>query len=219
MAARTRFAIFDLDGTLTRRDTFGAWTLGLLRRQPGRWWRLPLLLGPLLLFVLRLYDRGRLKGAVMHRLFGGLPRATIEAWSRQFARDCVAQCTFREGLAAVRAHRLAGEEVVLLSASPDVYVPLIGELLGVDRTICTEVRWEGGRLDGRLAGPNRRGPEKARVLAELRAGRQGLSVIAYGNSRPDLDHMLRCEEAVYVNGSPRLARTVNQPGLRHVQWN
>ncbi|MEY2854904.1 MAG: hypothetical protein RL030_2036, partial [Pseudomonadota bacterium] len=27
-----------------------------------------------------------------------------------------------------------------------------------------------------------------------------------------------CEEAVYVNGSPRLAGTVNQPGLRHVQW-
>ncbi|MEY2853304.1 MAG: hypothetical protein RL030_436 [Pseudomonadota bacterium] len=218
MATGTRFAIFDLDGTLTRRDTFGAWTCGLLRRQPSRWWRVPLLLGPLLLFALRAHDRGRLKGAVMHRLFGGLPRATIDAWSRQFAHDCVAHLTFREGLAALRAHRLAGEEVVLLSASPDVYVPRIGEVLGVDRTICTEVRWEAGRLDGRLAGPNRRGPEKARVVAELRAARPGLSVIAYGNSTPDLDHMLLCEEAVYVNGSPRLAGTVNQPGLRHVQW-
>jgi phosphatidylglycerophosphatase C len=172
----------------------------------------------LLLFGLRAYDRGQLKGAVLHRLFGGLPRTALDAWSRQFAQDCVARGTFREGLAALRAHQQAGEEIVLLSASPDVYVPRIGEILGVDRTICTEVRWEAGRLDGRLAGPNRRGPEKARVLAELRAGRPGLSAIAYGNSRPDLDHMLLCEEAVYVNGGPRLARTLNQPGLRHVQW-
>jgi phosphatidylglycerophosphatase C len=218
VAAGKRFAVFDLDGTLTRRDTFGDWTLGLLRRQPGRWWRLPLLLGPILLFALRVYGRGQLKGAVMHVLFGGLPRATLDVWSRQFARDCVAHGTFREGLAALRAHQVAGEEVVLLSASPDVYVPRIGELLGVNRTICTEVRWQAGRLDGRLAGPNRRGPEKARVLGELRAARPGLSVIAYGNSKPDLDHMLLCEEAVYVNANPRLARALNQPGLRHVQW-
>jgi phosphatidylglycerophosphatase C len=218
VAAGTRFAIFDLDGTLTRRDTFGAWTLGLLRRQPGRWWRVPLLLGPLLLFVLRVYDRGRLKGAVMHTLFSGLPRTVVDSWSWQFAHDCVAHDSFRDGLAALRAHRLAGEEVVLLSASPDIYVPKIGEVLGVDRTVCTAARWAGDRLDGRLAGPNRRGPEKARVLAELRASRPGLSVIAYGNSLPDLDHMLLCEEAVYVNGSRRLTRTVNQSSLRHVQW-
>jgi phosphatidylglycerophosphatase C len=216
--AATRFALFDLDGTLTRRDSFGSWTLGLLRRRPSRWWRVPLLLGPLLLFALRLYDRGRLKGAVMHRLFAGLPRTAIDGWSREFARDCVARGMFREGLAALRAHRLAGEEVILLSASPDAYVPRIGEELGVDRSICTETGWIGDRFDGRLAGPNRRGPEKARVLARLRAERPGLSVIAYGNSPPDLDHMLLCEEAVYVNAPVRLARKLNQPGLRHVQW-
>ena len=33
----------------------------------------------------------------------------------------------------------------------------------------------------------------------------GLPVIAYGNSTPDLDHMRRCEEAVFVNAGTALS--------------
>lgn len=218
MAAATRFALFDLDGTLTRRDSFGGWVIGLLRRHPLRCLRVPLLLGPVLLYALRVRDRGELKGAVMHRLFAGLPREQVEGWSRQYAREVAANGLFADALAALRAHQHAGEEVVLLSASPDTYVPRIGDELGVDRTICTEAGWSGDRFDGRLAGPNRRGPEKARVLQRLRAERRDLTTIAYGNSPADLEHMLLCEEAVYVNAPPRLARRLNQPCLRQVQW-
>jgi phosphoserine phosphatase len=83
---------------------------------------------------------------------------------------------------------------------------------------CTEVRWQGDRLDGRLAGPNRRDEEKARVLAALRAANPGLSVIAYGNSPADLIHMRRCEQAVYVNASPQLAAELSGEGFRCVNW-
>ncbi|MDR0780268.1 MAG: HAD-IB family phosphatase [Pseudomonadales bacterium] len=215
----SRFALFDLDGTLTRRDSFTAWTLGLLRWQPLRVLRVPLLLGAVLRYA-RQRDRGALKGAVLRWLFGGLPRKLIDDWSQQFARELVARGMFADGLTALRAHLLADEEVVLLSASPDVYVPFIGEALGVKRVICTQVRWNGEHLDGRLASPNRRGAEKARVLTALRAERSGQSVIGYGNSPADLDHLRLCEEAVYVNAPPALAHQLKQdvPQMRHVRW-
>jgi phosphoserine phosphatase len=108
--------------------------------------------------------------------------------------------------------------VVLLSASPDLYVPLIGTELAVNQTFCTAIRWNGERLDGRLSGMNRRDAEKLRVLQQLRQRHPGLPVIAYGNSAPDLVHMAHCEEAVYVNADARLARELTSRGIRCVQW-
>ena len=86
-----------------------------------------------------------------------------------FVRTLGPRRVFRPAaLAALEAHRAAGDHLVLLSASPDLYVPLIGRLLGFERTLCTELRWRGDRLDGALRTPNRRGEEKLRCLEALR---------------------------------------------------
>src|SRR5262249_22895914 len=136
-----KLAVFDLDGTLTRADTFGPFVRGLLARHPWRSLRLPLLLLPLAGYALRLIDRGGLKGGVLHLLFGGLPRAAVDAWSTQYAAQAVPASLFPAALDALRKHLASGDRVTLLSASPDLYVPRIGAALGVHETICTAVRW------------------------------------------------------------------------------
>ncbi len=113
---------------------------------------------------------------------------------------------FPEALAALRGHLAAGDHVVLLSASPDLYVHEIGRQLGVHRSICTEVRWEGDRLGRPSRRPQSARQGEARVLTTLRAANPGMPVIAYGNSCPDLDHMRLCEEGVYVNAGSSLPR-------------
>jgi phosphatidylglycerophosphatase C len=213
-----RLALFDLDGTLTRHDTFAPFVLGLLLRQPARWWRMPLLLLPLTRYALKQLDRGGLKGAILHTLFDGLPRSTVGHWAARFASRSVPQRLFTDGLRVFKAHLAAGDHVVVLSASPDLYVPLIGAQLGAHEVYCTAIRWRGERLDGRLAGPNRRDHEKSRVLDALRAAHPGLPVIAYGNSDPDLLHMRRCEAAVYVNASAALATALAAEGITCVEW-
>lgn len=213
-----RLAIFDLDGTLSRHDTYFPFVMGLLRRHPSRWPRIVLLLIPAVAYLLQRLDRGGLKGAILHCLFDNLPRETIDAWARQYAAMVVPARMFAEGVATFRAHLAGGDHVVLLSASPDLFVPGIARLLGAHEVICTEIRWKGDLLDGRLAGPNRRDHEKARVLADLRLRMPELPVIAYGNSAPDLIHMQRCEQAVYVNAPPALAARLTRQGLRCVQW-
>lgn len=192
--------------------------LGLLTRQPARWLRLPLLLVPALGFLAGRVDRGSLKGAILHLLFGGLPRTTVDAWAANFAARAARSAMHPAGVATLQAHAAAGDHVVVLSASPDLYVPLLARRLGAHEVHCTAIRWQGERLDGRLAGPNRRDEEKSRVLDALRAAHPGLPVIAYGNSPVDLIHMRRCEQAVYVNASPALAASLTDEGIRCVDW-
>jgi phosphatidylglycerophosphatase C len=210
--------VFDLDGTLTRRDTFFPFVLGLLAQHPIRWPRLVLLLAPVAVYLLRKLDRGGLKGAILHCLFRGLPRAVIQDWAQRYAEAVVPKRMFAAAVEALHGHLAAHDHVVVLSASPDVFVPDIAQRLGVHEVICTQIRWQGDLLDGRLAGPNRRDQEKLRVIELLRARLPGLPVIAYGNSDADLPHLLQCEERVYVNAAPALAADLAHRGVRCVQW-
>jgi HAD superfamily hydrolase (TIGR01490 family) len=216
--APRRLAIFDLDGTLTRRDTFFPFVLGLLSHYPARWPRIALLPIPALRYFLRSLDRGGLKGAILHCLFRGLPRQAVKAFAQQYAQAVVPARMFAEAVNALRAHLAAGDHVVVLSASPDLYVPEIARALSANEVICTEVRWTGDLLDGRLAGPNRRDHEKSRVLDQLRIRMPGLPVIAYGNSTVDLIHMYRCDYGVYVNPGATLTTQLTGRGLRCVHW-
>jgi phosphatidylglycerophosphatase C len=211
-------ALFDLDGTITWRDTFLPFLWGFLQRHPRRLlslWRLP---GALFGYCADL-DRGLLKSRIISMTMRGASRAAIDAW----AEDFVAALQHRGRLRAValrvlEAHRNAGDRLVLLSASPDLYVPKIGRLLGFERTLCTEIAWDGDRLAGDLKTPNRRGEEKSHCLKWLRSQYRNFQVIAYGNSTSDLDHMRQADRALLVNGNAEARRAAQNLRIATAQW-
>jgi len=215
----SRLVFFDLDGTISRRDTLVPYaTSFLLRRRPWRAWRLLRLLPPTLAFALGRGDRGVLKGELIRAALGGASRDTVAEWNRQFLPRLFARGLHPDALAAIAAHRRAGDHLVLMSASVDLYVPDIGRELGFDQTICSGVRWDGDRLDGRLATANRRDEEKARCFRELAARHAGLPTEAYGNSFSDLPHMVLASRAVMVNPGAALQGECRKLGIETVRW-
>jgi phosphatidylglycerophosphatase C len=212
-------AVFDLDGTLTWRDTLGQFLASFVRRHPWRLlglWRLP---GALLGFVARNRDRGLLKSQVIRMLMGGASRAAVDSCAVSFVDNLTPGRRFRPAaLAVLEAHRAAGDHLVLLSASPDLYVPRIGRSLGFERTLCTEIEWQGDRLVGTLKAENRRGAEKLRCLTWLRTQYPGLPIIAYGNSSSDLDHMRHADRALLVNGNAAARSMASQSGIPTSNW-
>ncbi len=218
-AAPAGVAVFDLDGTLTWRDTLLPFLRGYLARHPRRWMRLWRLVPAGVDYLLRGRDRGLLKSRLIRAVLGGESRADIDAWAEQFVHSMRHRGMFRPAaLAALAAHRDAGQHLVLLSASPDLYVPRIGALLGVELTLCTEVGWRDGRLDGRLTTPNRHGAEKARCLAALRDRFPGQPFSAYGNSAADIAHLRAAEHGVLVNGNAAARRRAVAAGLDVAEW-
>ncbi len=211
-------ALFDLDGTLTRHDTLFPYLAGFLRRHPQRALHLPRVLPVLASFAFGRADRGALKSSAIRAVMGGRTRSEIEQWTRQFVAVLRERGMHADAEAAVAAHRRAGDFLVLLSASPDLYVPAIGRALGFAQTVCTGIEWDGDRLDGHLTTPNRRDAEKVRCVAQLRREHPGLRVIAYGNSAADLEHLTLADHATLVNGSASARRAAARLDIDCVTW-
>jgi phosphatidylglycerophosphatase C len=163
-------------------------------------------------------DHGALKSAAIRAVMGGCTRAEIERWTGEFVPRVLERGMHADGLTAVAAHRRAGDFLVLLSASPDLYVPAIGRALGFAQTLCTGLAWHGDRLDGRLTTPNRRGAEKVRCVEELRREHPGLALTAYANSAGDLGHLALAERATLVNGSSSARRAAARLDIDCATW-
>lgn len=210
-------AVFDLDGTITRRDTFVPYLQGWLQRYPARRRRFAVF-ASLLRFLVSGLERGRLKSDLLRVCMGGAERAAVDAWSDEFVAGLDHGSLCPGALTAIARHRADGDRLVLLSASVDLYVPKIGRRLGFDETICTGVAWRDGRLDGGLTTPNRRGDEKRHCVEALRQRNPGARIAAYGNSRSDLPHLVAVDRPVLVNGGRGALRLARRMGLRVEDW-
>jgi phosphatidylglycerophosphatase C len=211
-------ALYDLDGTLTRHDTLRQYLTGYLHEHPHRWRRVPAALPSLLRYVLGTHDRGALKARWIAAILGGCTRPQIAAWTARFVPTLLDHGLLPEARASLECHRAAGDHLVLLSASPDLYVPAIGEALGFAETLCTGIEWVDGQLTGRLSTPNRRGVEKARCLTALRERYPQLPVVAYGNASSDLPHLVLADRGVLVNGDRRARHQASLLGVATEEW-
>ena len=92
-------------------------------------------------------------------------------------------------LARLRWHLREGHDVVIVSASPQLYVDVVVEMFDVDGGLGTRLAVDArGRLTGSYLGKNCRGKEKLRRLNEWTQSRFGdvePTLYAYGNSRGD----------------------------------
>ncbi len=213
-----RVAVFDLDGTLTRHDTLVHFLLFCLRRNPAalaRLWRLPF---TLVRYALGLSDRGRLKASLVRQVLGAATAAQIGQWAVAFCIERLPGLLLPLALDALDRHRRAGDRLVLMSASVDLYVPQIAARLGFHETVCTGVSWTAGRLDGTLTTENRRGAEKSRCLRQLQARFPAATFAAYGNASSDIEHLLLADQPTLVNANQAARRSAARSGLPCEDW-
>lgn len=182
-------AAFDLDGTLTEGGSVFHWLCDLVGT--GRVYRaaLPLLL-PLALGAIR---SGKWADGAKERLFHsvlvGRDLAELTAASRAFALDHLEHQGRAKVLARLEWHREQGHDIVIVSASPQIYVDVIAEALRADGALGTRLAVDArSKLTGSYLGKNCRGTEKMRRLGEWIEQRDYPTepvIYAYGNSRGD----------------------------------
>jgi HAD superfamily hydrolase (TIGR01490 family) len=197
-------AVFDLDGTLTKRDTF----LPFLRSSVGlrRTATAYLQASPLLFAASRnRARRDEVKAAILQRTMGGVDADAIERDGVRYAEHLARTALRPDVVARLRWHQAEGHDCAIASASLTAYVRPLAARLGVDHVLATDLEvGPDGRLTGRLAGANCRGAAKARRIEEA-FGTRPLGW-AYGDSVDDSFMLERAEHPVLVGRAPLSAR-------------
>ena len=219
MPAAKTIAIFDLDRTITKKDTFMGFILGFLCREPWRIFRTLGLPVAFVRFALGQKDNGWLKQRLLNAFLGGVSSARLDRWVDVYVKRVLSGGLRPGAVRAIRRHRAAGERLVLATASLDFYVEAIGAGLGFDDVIATRADWtDAGTLSGKFATANCYGEEKLRrVKAVYEAERNSPSVVAYSDHHADLPLLRWADRAFAVNPTRTLAAAAES--ITIVDWN
>jgi HAD superfamily hydrolase (TIGR01490 family) len=182
-------AAFDLDGTLTQGGSVFPWLRFIAGRRQVYRAALPLLV-PLTIGAIR---SGRwadnAKERLFHKLLVGRDLGELTVSSRVFALEHLEHEGRAKVLARLEWHREQGHDIVVVSASPQIYVDVIADALRATGALGTRLAVDArSKLTGSYLGKNCRGTEKMRRLSEWIEQRHYASqpiVYAYGNSRGD----------------------------------
>jgi HAD superfamily hydrolase (TIGR01490 family) len=187
-------AAFDFDGTITRRDTlfpFLRKLVGIPRLGAAAAADLP----RITLAAIAKPDRDAAKARLFARVLAGRDATAVRTLGEQHARTVLAAEIRPEMRERIVWHQQQGHELVIVSASLDVYLNLIGPELGFDQVVCTTLEIRDGMLTGSMLGGNCRGPAK---VERLRAAVENLDkreLWAYGDSRGDRELLAVAQHA------------------------
>lgn len=187
-------AAFDFDGTLTERDTF----LPFLCRVVGRTTVSRVLAANAVGIARASRHRGQ-RDVVKERVLAACLAGRDAELMRVAALAYAGSIRLRdEVVSKLRSHQDRGHHVIVVSASPTLYVAPAVLRLGVDDVLATDLEVVDGRFTGRFATRNCRAEEKVVRLDAWLAGRD-VELYAYGNSPDDAAMLARAHHAVWVS--------------------
>jgi len=219
-----RFAVFDLDRTITKRGTFTAFLLSTRRGLPARTALLLRLLRQMLRYKLGRIDNLTLKNRMLALAARGMTRSDWEKAAEQFVRRAVRGSVRRGFLPALVRHRRAGDTLVLATASIDLYARLFAKHFRFDQLVCTPTAFAAREgLPPQIAGRNCLGREKlARVeealLPDGSTFRREMFISAYSDDLIDLPLLEWADAPVVVNPNRKSRAAAVARGMRIVQW-
>jgi HAD-superfamily subfamily IB hydrolase, TIGR01490 len=180
---RMNLALFDFDGTLTTRETYGDFmrhAVTPLRRALGAPLFAPMLAG----YKLGLVSGNHIRRHVAAFGFRGIPTAHVHAAGECFAAEVLPGLLRPEAMQRLAWHQSRGDKVVLVSGGLDFYLAPWCRQHGLE-LICSALETCGGHLTGRYHGAQCVGAEKARRVCERHDLAAYATCYAYGDTHED----------------------------------
>lgn len=207
-------AIFDLDNTLLGGDSDYLWGQFLVEqgrvdgahyaRENQRFYQA--------------YEAGTLDideyQSFMLRPLTGHPLAELQAWREQFIAEKIQPILLPKALELLNQHRVAGDRLVIITATNRFITAPIAERLGVAHLLATEPEMVNDRYTGRTVGIPCFQQGKVQRL-NLWLAEQGLDLSDswfYSDSHNDLPLLNRVTRPVAVDPDPTLAAHAQEQG-------
>ncbi len=195
-----RLAVFDVDYTLTRRETQVELLKFLIRTDFKNIAYLPNSIAAGLGFVLGLHDEKQSKEQNL-KMLRGLPAEELEALARRFMAEGIKPLLYQDGIKMLKKHHREGMRVILNSASPEFYIREFERSPYIEKAIGTRFEIRDGLFTGKMIGLNNKGAEKIDRLMDYLDGAaiDWENSVMYSDSLSDKPLMDRMGKAWLIN--------------------
>ncbi|HEY3405715.1 MAG TPA: HAD family hydrolase [Ohtaekwangia sp.] len=176
-------ALFDFDGTITRKDTFLVfirYCVGDTRYAMGF-----LVLSPVLvMYKLKLIPNWRAKEIVFSYFFKGVSDEQFKTWGKAFAEKVIPGLIRPSALKAIQDHRAKSDRVIVVTASSSAWIKGWTDSLGLE-LLATEWAIDKDGITGRLTGKNCYGMEKRNRIVNHLDLKEYPVISVYGDTSGD----------------------------------
>ncbi|MBC3953311.1 MULTISPECIES: HAD family hydrolase [Pseudomonas] len=209
-----RLALFDLDNTLLGGDSDHAWgdylcERGILDTATYKT-RNDEFYQDYLAGTLNLTDYLNFSLEIL----GSTEMAQLDAWHRDFMRDCIEPIILPKALELIAKHRAAGDKLVVITATNRFVTGPIVERLGIETLLATECEMVDGRYTGRTTDvPCFREGKVTRLNRWLEENQLSLEdSYFYSDSLNDLPLLEKVANPVAVDPDPKLRAEAESRG-------
>ncbi len=190
-----KLALFDLDGTVTRRDTL----LDFVRFALG--WK-PFLSGVAHLspyttaFTLGVLNGTVFKEIYLSHFFNGWPKKRFQQYGLAYAVHVLPLMVKPDALDRIKWHKKEGHRVIIVTASIKEWIEAWCKRNDLE-LISSEIEFQNGKVTGRLASRNCSGKEKVRRIKDVLDLSTYEKIYAYGDSNGDKEMLAIADETYY----------------------
>jgi len=193
---REIIAVFDFDGTITRKDTlfeFIKFSKGKRQFYFGF-----LLFSPLLMAMkLKLYPNWKAKQKIFSYFYKGFSIKQFNEWGNGFSAE-IDKIVRPKATETIKLHKGNGNKTIIISASVENWIKPWAEKSGVEIVLTTKIEIDkNGLLTGRFLTKNCYGQEKINRLLEMFPDRKDYKIIVYGDSRGDKELIDFADDGFY----------------------
>ena len=213
-----KFAIFDVDLTLTKKDTFIEFYKFLCKEDKRFYAYFNKAIFSGLMYVLKIYDEKKSKEQYLSFL-NGICEDVLNRFARKFFYEyLINELIYRDAIIEIEKRKSEGYVIILISASPEFYLKYFNELSCIDYVLGTRYEIINGFYTGKMIGFNNKGREKVfrfrELLFEEKIRNYDFdSSIMYSDSLHDLPMFSIVGTGFLINSNKRVDKLIN------LNWN
>ena len=194
-------ALFDFDGTLCTKDSFTGFIFYALSKRHIIKQGIKIL--PWIqAYYLKAYPANMMRPRLYKAMFKNTNIVEIENIAQDYVKNLMTHLN-PALLHRLEQHQQLGDDVVLVSASIDIYLKFVADSLGI-KLICTQTEVKNNQYTGYYKTPDCSSEQKAIRILEQYNLSDYEDVYAYGNSDEDLAMLDLATYSYYVGKDTQL---------------
>jgi phosphatidylglycerophosphatase C len=188
-------ALFDFDGTITRKDTFVEiirYKFGTLRLLRG----MAILSPVLVMYKLKLMKNWRAKEIMFGHFFRGMSSEEFKKTGESFAREALPKLIRPSAVVKIKEHQAAGDDIYIVTASAADWIKPWSDQFGF-KILATCWETKDDVITGKIKGRNCYGPEKKVRILESIVLSDYASISVYGDTSGDREMLTLATKQFY----------------------